>query len=45
MDDVFRAMGLVGLRDEAATAVELCGEFLGESGIGAERQMADEVWR
>ena len=43
MDDVFRAMRLVGLRNEAAALGEKSDEFLGKAGKRAERQMADAV--
>jgi hypothetical protein len=43
VDDVFRVMRLVGLRNQAAAAVELGGEVSGQRGEGADGQVADEV--
>jgi hypothetical protein len=43
VNNVFGAMGLVALGDEATATEELAGEGGGQVGVGADRQMADEV--
>ena len=43
VDDIFRVMGLVGLRNQAVPAVELGGEGSRKLGKGTDRQMADEI--
>jgi len=43
MNDILRAMGLVGLGNEAAASVEVGGKFHGQAGVGTHGQMANEV--